>query len=92
MINTSDMFSAPVDSKETQITNVPDNGHAMAAYIMVVGIWVGAMAFCSVYPLSKQKGQIKSGFGLWLGKASIMYPVIFSFISNGWRIRLLQWI
>ena len=74
--STSDMFSAPVDSKETQISTVPDNGHAMAAYIMIVGLWVGAMAFCSVYPISKQKGQIKSGFGFWLGKASIMYPVM----------------
>ena len=74
--STSDMFSAPVDSEETQISTVPDNGHAMAAYIMIVGLWVGAMAFCSVYPISKQKGQIKSGFGFWLGKASIMYPVM----------------
>ena len=74
--STSDMFSAPVDSKETQISTVPDNGHAMAAYIMIVGLWVGAMAFCSVYPISKQKGQVKSGFGFWLGKASIMYPVM----------------
>lgn len=38
------MFSAPVDSKETQISTVPDNGHAMAAYIMIVGLWVGARA------------------------------------------------
>lgn len=73
---TSEMFSAPVDSQETQIYKVPDNGHAMAAYMMVVGIWVGSMAFCTVYPITKQKGQIKSGFGFWFSKATIMYPVM----------------
>ena len=76
--NTSEMFSAPVESKETQITKVADNGHAMAAYMMVVGIWVGCMAFCTIYPLTKQKGQIQSGFRLWLSKASIMYPTVIS--------------
>lgn len=74
--STSDMFSSPVESEETQITNLPDNGHAMAAYMMVVALWVGSMGFCAVYPLTKQKGQIKSGFRLWLSKATVMYPVI----------------
>lgn len=74
--DTSEMFSAPIDTKETQITTVADNGHAMAAYMMVVGIWVGCMAFCTIYPLTKQSGQIKSGFRLWLSKASVMYPVV----------------
>lgn len=74
--DTTDMFSAPVESNETQITKVADNGHAMAAYMMVVGIWVGCMAFCTIYPLTKQKGQIKSGFRLWLSKASVMYPTV----------------
>lgn len=74
--DTSEMFSAPIDTKETQITTVADNGHAMAAYMMVVGIWVGCMAFCTIYPLTKQSGQIKSGFRLWFSKASVMYPVV----------------
>ena len=34
------------------------------------------MAFCTIYPLTKQKGQIKSGFRLWLSKASVMYPTV----------------
>lgn len=73
--NTSEMFSAPVSSNETQITKVADNGHAMAAYMMVVGLWVGCMAFCTMYPLTQGISKTKSGFRLWLGKASIMYPV-----------------
>ncbi len=74
--STSNMFSSPVKSEETQITDVPNNGYAMAAYMMVVGLWVASMGFCTVYPLTKQKGIVKSGFRLWLGKASIMYPVM----------------
>ena len=74
--DTAKMFSAPVDSNETQVTKVKDNGHAMAAYMMVVGLWVGAMAFATIYPLVKQKGVVKSGFRLWLSKASVMYPIM----------------
>lgn len=73
--NTTEMFASPVESNETQITHVENNGHAMAAYMMVVGLWVGCMAFCTIYPLTEQEGEIKSGFKLWLGKASVMYPV-----------------
>lgn len=74
--NTLEMFASPVDSSKTQVTEVADNGHAMAAYMMVVGLWVGCMGFCTVYPLTKNSGRIKSGFRLWLGKASVMYPAI----------------
>ena len=74
--DTLEMFASPVDSSETQITEVADNGHAMAAYMMVVGLWVGCMGFCTVYPLTKNSSKIKSGFKLWLSKASVMYPVI----------------
>lgn len=74
--NTLEMFASPVDSSETQITEVTDNGHAMAAYMMVVGLWVGCMGFCTVYPLTKNNGKVKSGFKLWLSKASVMYPAI----------------
>lgn len=74
--NTLDMFAAPVDASKTQITNVADNGHAMAAYMMVVGLWVGCMALCTVYPLTENSSKIKSGFRLWLSKASVLYPAI----------------
>lgn len=74
--DTLEMFASPVESSETQITKVTDNGHAMSAYMMVVGLWVGCMGFCTVYPLTKNNGNTKSGFKLWLSKASVMYPAI----------------
>lgn len=74
--NTLEMFASPVDSSETQVTEVADNGHAMAAYMMVVGLWVGCMGFCTVYPLTKNSSKIKSGLRLWFSKATVMYPAI----------------
>ena len=47
----------------------------MAPYMMSVGLWVGALAFCLMYPLAQYKGKLKSGFAWWASKASVLYPV-----------------
>lgn len=67
-----DMFAEPIDGNETKITNMPNNGHAMSAYMMSVGLWVGCLAFCLVYPLTKYKGKLKNGFAWWASKASVL--------------------
>ena len=69
----ADMFAAPIDAEETQITEVADNGHAMAPYMMSVGLWVGCIAFSLMYPLTSYAGQMKSGFRWWISKASVLY-------------------
>ena len=69
----ADMFAAPVDTEETQITEVANNGHAMAPYMMSVGLWVGCIAFSLMYPLTSYAGQMKSGFRWWISKASVLY-------------------
>ena len=68
------MFANPVDTTENKLTDVKDNGHAMAAYMMSVGLWVASLAFCLMYPLTKHDG-IESGFKWWLSKASVLYPM-----------------
>ncbi len=70
-----DMFAAPVDTEETQITEVTNNGHAMAPYMMSVGLWVGCIAFSLMYPLTSHAGQMKSGFRWWISKASVLYLI-----------------
>ena len=67
-----DMFAAPLEIEEEQVTYVADNGHAMAPYMMSVGLWVGCIAFCLMYPLTSCPG--KPGFGVkwWLSKASVL--------------------
>ena len=70
-----EMIAAPVDDDEAKMTEVPNNGHAMAPYMMSVGLWVGALAFCLMYPLTKYNGKLKSGFAWWGSKASVLYPL-----------------
>lgn len=72
---TLDMFSEPVTLAETKVTDVKDNGHAMAAYMMSVGLWVGCLAFCLMYPLTAYAGEMKNGLCWWSSKAVIVYPV-----------------
>ena len=68
------MFASPLTTTETKLTEVSDNGHAMAAYMMSVGLWVACLAFCLMYPLTKHDG-LESGFKWWLSKASVLYPM-----------------
>ena len=72
---TTDMFSEPVETTENQITIVENNGHAMAAYMMSVGLWVGTLAFCLIYPLTKYHGELKGGMAWWASKAVVIYPL-----------------
>lgn len=69
-----DMFSAPVTIEESKMTTVENNGHGMAAYMMSVGLWVGCLAFCLMYPLTEYHGDFKNGFQWWLSKAVIAAP------------------
>lgn len=69
-----DMFVTPLVTEETQVTTVKNNGHAMAAYMMSVGLWVGCLAFCLMYPLAEYHGKLKNGFTWFASKAVIVYP------------------
>ena len=70
-----EMFVSPVTTEETMITEVANNGHAMAAYMLSVGLWVGCLAFCLMYPLVEYKGELKNGIAWWASKAIVAYPV-----------------
>lgn len=70
-----DMFVNPVETEETQITTVQNNGHAMAAYMLTVGLWVGCLAFCLMYPLAIYHGEFENGRKWWLSKAFVLYPL-----------------
>jgi putative membrane protein len=70
--NTYNMIANPVESQETQVTQVPNNGSAMAAYMLCAGLWVGCIAFTLMYPLMKYPGELKNGFRWWASKASVL--------------------
>ena len=45
----ADMFSQPVDAKETFQRTINSNGEAMSAYMMCAGLWVACLAFCLMF-------------------------------------------
>ena len=69
---TTDMFSSPVEDNGSQLTNVKNNGHGMAPYMMSVALWVAGIAFSIMYPLTKYHNQLKYGFSWWASKASVL--------------------
>ena len=70
---TDEFMSAPVDTNENMVTTVPNNGHAMAPYMMSVALWIGALAFCLIYPLTQYSGEYTSAFAWWASKATVLY-------------------
>lgn len=72
---TNEMMANPVTLNHTEISSVENNGHAMAPYMMSVGLYVACMAFTLMYPLLKNNCKTKSGFKMWLSKAGVMYIV-----------------
>ncbi|MBS7009561.1 YhgE/Pip domain-containing protein [Anaerostipes sp.] len=73
--NTVDMFASPVKTEHSQMSRVQNNGHAMAPYMMSVALYVACIAFCLMFPLKEHDGEVRSGFGWWLSKASVMAAV-----------------
>lgn len=69
---TDKMFAAPVTEVKSEMTTVANNGHAMAPYMMSVALWVGCLAFCIMYPLTKYNGKLKSGASWWFSKTSVI--------------------
>lgn len=69
------MFAAPVNAKETKITEVKKNGYGMAPYMMSVGLWVVCIASCMMFPIGKRDDDIKNGVDWWISKISFLYPL-----------------
>ena len=72
---TSKMFAAPVKAKNVEYSHVDNNGHAMAPYMMSVGLFVACMAFTLMYPLMEKNEEVKSGLQWWLSKVTVMSAV-----------------
>lgn len=69
--DTVDMFAAPVETVGDTYSHIENNGSAMAAYMMGVGLWVACIAFCTIYPLTKPAGEVTQGVKWWFSKASV---------------------
>ncbi len=72
---TNKMFAAPVKAKNVEYSHVDNNGHAMAPYMMSVGLFVACMAFTLMYPFMEKNEEVKSGLQWWLSKVTVMAAV-----------------
>lgn len=70
-------MSTPVDTQKKEITNMPNNGHAMAPYMMSVALYVACMALSLMYPFGKGMTTTDSPVKFLLAKATVIVPLSF---------------
>lgn len=70
-------MSTPVDTQKKEITNMPNNGHAMAPYMMSVALYVACMALSLMYPFGKGMTTTDSPVKFLFAKATVMVPLSF---------------
>lgn len=70
-------MSTPVDTQKKETTNMPNNGHAMAPYMMSVALYVACMALSLMYPFGKGMTTTDSPVKFLLAKATVMVPLSF---------------
>lgn len=73
---TKTQISEPVVGKTRELISVDKMGMSMAAFLATVGIWLGAMCFCMMFPIKGEEGQLKKpGLQAWATNAAVMYPL-----------------
>lgn len=65
------MLASPATATESQRSDVPNYGHALAPYILSLGLFVGALSFNLVFPINPPAGRPTSGTAWWLSKFSL---------------------
>ncbi|EDP69133.1 hypothetical protein CAT7_08835 [Carnobacterium sp. AT7] len=68
---TTDMFASPITLEQEKYSTVPNYGAALAPYIMSMALYIGAIAFTTIYPVRKRALQGKSSFAWWQSKTSV---------------------
>lgn len=68
-------MSTPVDTEKKELTNMPNNGHAMAPYMMSVALYVACMALSLMYPFGKGMTTTDSPVKFLFAKATVMVPL-----------------
>ncbi|WP_256204471.1 YhgE/Pip family protein [Planococcus faecalis] len=66
-----EMIAAPATATESERSDVPNYGHALAPYILSLALFVGALSFNLVFPINAPAGRPTSGVGWWFSKFSL---------------------
>ena len=72
---TTDMVATPVETSHKETSKVENNGHAMAPYMMSVGLYVTCLAFALMYPIRHGIKKAENAWKYWASKATVMYTV-----------------
>ncbi|WP_414045294.1 YhgE/Pip family protein [Macrococcus equi] len=65
-------ISDPVQTVEHNVTEVKNYGQSFAPYVLSLSLYVGAIAFVTIYPVDKRVGDSKSAVNWWLNKLGLM--------------------
>lgn len=68
---TTDMFASPITLEQEKYSTVPNYGAALAPYIMSMALYIGVIAFTTIYPVRKRALQGKSSLAWWQSKTSV---------------------
>lgn len=68
---TTEQIANPVASVESDKGSVPNYGFALSPYVLVLGLYVGALTFSVIYPLRSKFGQTKHAFEWFMSKWSM---------------------
>ncbi len=70
-----DMFSKPVNLKDSRLNHVPDYGTGFAPYFLSLSLFVGALVLSVIFPMVDPAAEPKSGFSWFAGKLGILLIV-----------------
>ena len=73
--NVYDMFSKPVNLKDSRINHVPDYGTGFAPYFLSLSLFVGALVLSVIFPMVDPAAEPKSGLSWFTGKLGILLIV-----------------
>lgn len=65
-------IAAPATAQETTNGDVPNYGYAMAPYMLSLALFVGGLAFTSMYPVRKPFARPEKARRWWLAKMSVL--------------------
>lgn len=66
-----DMLTSPITLTEEETSEVPNYGHALAPMFISLGLYIGALAFNLIFPLSETAIKPTSSVAWWFSKFSL---------------------
>lgn len=68
---TANHIATPIAAEVSNKGDVPNYGFALSPYVLVLGLYVGALTFTVVYPVRSKFGQARSAIGWFFSKWSV---------------------